>query len=97
MTLGMMGVNLFGTCTMKYNARVNEHIATRLNEVHPNQDDETLQGVLEVIHSFEEILRERGIFGGGAIAQRSALYCVTEVHTEADIDRLVEALREVTA
>jgi glycine dehydrogenase subunit 1 len=42
-------------------------------------------------------LRERGIFGGGAIAERSALYCVTEVHTEADIDRLVDALQEVTA
>lgn len=42
-------------------------------------------------------LRERGIFGGGAISERSALYCVTEVHSEEDIDRLVDALREVTA
>jgi glycine cleavage system P protein (glycine dehydrogenase) subunit 1 len=42
-------------------------------------------------------LRERGIFGGGAISESSALYCVTEVHTEADIDRLVDALREVTS
>jgi glycine cleavage system P protein (glycine dehydrogenase) subunit 1 len=42
-------------------------------------------------------LRERGIFGGGAISENAALYCVTEVHTEADIDRLVEALSEVTA
>jgi len=35
MTLGMMGVNLFGTCTMKYNPRLNEHVAARLAEVHP--------------------------------------------------------------
>jgi glycine dehydrogenase subunit 1 len=41
-------------------------------------------------------LRERGIFGGGALAPRAALYCVTEVHDSDDIDRLVEALAEVT-
>jgi len=40
-------------------------------------------------------LRERGIFGGGAISENAALYCVTEVHTEADIDRLATALAEV--
>jgi glycine dehydrogenase subunit 1 len=48
-------------------------------------------------------LRSRGIFGGGDLSVRfpalgqSALYCVTEVHTKDDIDRLVEALAEVTA
>jgi glycine dehydrogenase subunit 1 len=48
-------------------------------------------------------LRERGIFGGGDLSKshpalgQSALYCVTEVHATADIDRLVEALAEVTA
>jgi glycine dehydrogenase subunit 1 len=47
-------------------------------------------------------LRERGIFGGGDLSRshpdlgQSALYCVTEVHTQEDIDRLVEALAEVT-
>jgi glycine dehydrogenase subunit 1 len=40
-------------------------------------------------------LRERGIFGGSAISENAALYCVTEVHTEADIDRLATALAEV--
>jgi glycine dehydrogenase subunit 2 len=29
MTLGMMGVSLFGTCTMKYNAPVSEQVAMR--------------------------------------------------------------------
>ena len=28
-TLGMMGISLFGTCTMKYNARLNEAITAR--------------------------------------------------------------------
>lgn len=47
-------------------------------------------------------LREQGIFGGRELSQdfpelgASALYCVTEIHTQADIDRLVDALTEVT-
>ncbi|WP_413989582.1 aminomethyl-transferring glycine dehydrogenase subunit GcvPB [Labrys okinawensis] len=59
-TLGMMGISLFGTCTMKYNARLNEALASRpeLAEVHPLQDETTLQGVLEIIHRFDLILRE---------------------------------------
>ena len=48
-------------------------------------------------------LRERSIFGGGDLSQshpqlgQCALYCVTEVHTQEDIDRAVEALAEVVA
>lgn len=59
-TLGMMGISLFGTCTMKYNARLNEALAARpeLAEVHPLQPEETLQGVLEIIHGLDLILRE---------------------------------------
>jgi glycine dehydrogenase subunit 1 len=47
-------------------------------------------------------LLERGIFGGGDLSAghphlgQCALYCVTEVHAQEDIDRLVEALAEVT-
>lgn len=46
-------------------------------------------------------LLARGIFGGKDLSEEfpqlgnSALYCVTEVHTKGDIDRLVSALREV--
>lgn len=46
-------------------------------------------------------LRQRGIFGGHDLSEefpvlgQSALYAVTEVHTKADIDRLVAALEEV--
>jgi glycine dehydrogenase subunit 1 len=48
-------------------------------------------------------LRERRIFGGKDLSRdlpdlgQSALYCVTEVHTRADIDRLAGALEEVIA
>ena len=47
-------------------------------------------------------LRERGIFGGGDLSAshprlgQCALYCVTEVHDQEDLDRLAEALAEVT-
>jgi len=45
-------------------------------------------------------LLERGIFGGKDLTGefpelgQSALYCITEVHTQDDIDRLVQALQE---
>jgi glycine dehydrogenase subunit 1 len=48
-------------------------------------------------------LREHGIFGGHDLSRshpelgQSALYCVTEVHAQADIDRLVAALEEVVS
>ena len=46
-------------------------------------------------------LRERGIFGGLDLSAQypelgqSALVCITEVHTKADIDRLADTLEEV--
>jgi glycine dehydrogenase subunit 2 len=59
-TLGMMGISLFGTCTMKYNPRLCEDLAMRheMAEVHPQQDESTLQGVLEFVHGLDQILRE---------------------------------------
>lgn len=48
-------------------------------------------------------LLDRGIFGGKDLSRefpalgQSALYCVTEIHTKADIDRLGRALGEVLA
>jgi glycine dehydrogenase subunit 2 len=80
-TMGMMGISLFGTCTMKYNARVSEDAARYLNEVHPLQPQETLQGVLEIIHSFDLILRELSgmdqfIFQPGGGADAAYTHCV---------------------
>jgi glycine dehydrogenase subunit 2 len=76
-TLGMMGISLFGTCTMKYNSRMAEAVtgSPKLADVHPAQAQETLQGTLEIIHRLDSILRElsgmdRFVFqaGGGAAA-----------------------------
>lgn len=81
-TLGMMGISLFGTCTMKYNPRVSEAIASRpeLADVHPHQDESTLQGILEIIHSFDLILRELSgmdqfVFQAGGGADAAYTHC----------------------
>jgi glycine dehydrogenase subunit 1 len=61
--------------------------------------DDTGRTVAEV----NAALRRDSIFGGGDLSSshpelgQSALYCVTEVHTQDDIDRLVGALSEVVA
>ncbi|GAA4077202.1 aminomethyl-transferring glycine dehydrogenase subunit GcvPA [Nonomuraea soli] len=40
-------------------------------------------------------LRERGIFGGVQLDERTVLVCVTERHSIADIDRLAAAIKEI--
>ena len=59
-TLGMMGISLFGTCTMKYNPRLTENLAARpwIADLHPKQDPSTLQGILEIVHNLNELLCE---------------------------------------
>ncbi len=49
-----------GTCTMKYSPKIHDQLA-RLPEVadlHPLQDEETVQGILEIMYRFEQILKE---------------------------------------
>jgi glycine dehydrogenase subunit 2 len=47
-----------GTCTMKYSPKVNEQLARgpKLSELHPDQPEETLQGILEICHRMAGIL-----------------------------------------
>jgi glycine dehydrogenase subunit 2 len=49
-----------GTCTMKYSPKINEQLARmpRIADIHPLQDEETVQGILEVMYRFGEILKE---------------------------------------
>ena len=60
-------------------------------------------GTGQTVAQINQALLERGIFGGKDLSRefpelgQSALTCVTEVHTKADIDRLVTTLREVVA
>ncbi len=59
-TLGMMGISLFGTCTMKYNPRLSEALMARpqMADLHPCQDISTLQGTLQIVHGMDLLLRE---------------------------------------
>ena len=49
-----------GTTTMKYNPKINEHMARspKVAELHPSQPEETVQGILEILYQFEQIIKE---------------------------------------
>jgi len=49
-----------GTCTMKYNPRVCERLALNpgFADVHPDQDIETIQGMLKIYYEFEKVVKE---------------------------------------
>jgi len=50
-----------GTCTMKYSPKVQEHLAARhpgLTAINPLQDDDTIQGILEIYYKLEQFLKE---------------------------------------
>jgi glycine dehydrogenase subunit 2 len=100
-TLGMLGVSLFGTCTVKYNPRVAEQLVARpqVAEVHPYQDPSTIQGLLEIVYRLDRILRELSgmdqfVFqpGGGANAAYTHA-CVTRAYHAARGE--LETRREV--
>jgi len=57
MTLGMEGdIDLgVGTCTMKYSPKVNEELAAMINGVHPDQPEESMQGLLELVWRFGNV------------------------------------------
>ena len=48
-----------GTCTMKYSPKINEKLATspKLTELHPSQDESTVQGILEIIYKLDLFLK----------------------------------------
>ncbi|MGR3781295.1 MAG: aminomethyl-transferring glycine dehydrogenase subunit GcvPB [Albimonas sp.] len=84
MTLGMMHVSLFGTCTMKYNSKAAEFLANRpeLAETHPHQHDDTVQGTLQIVHEFGAILNalsgmDQFVFQAGGGADAAYTMCAT--------------------
>lgn len=90
-TLGMMGISLFGTCTMKYNPVVSEELSRlpEVRDIHPLQHEDTIQGMLEIVYRLDLALRElsgmgRFVFqpGGGADAAYLQA-CVTRAYHDA--------------
>jgi len=49
-----------GTCTMKYSPKINEVLSRspKVAELHPLQDESTVQGALEIIYKLDTFLRE---------------------------------------
>lgn len=78
-----------GTCTMKYNPRVQEDLVNDpgLAYLHPSQDADTVQGILEIYYRFEQILKELSGMdrftlqpGGGAHAVFTAASIIRAYH-----------------
>jgi len=49
-----------GSCTMKYNPKINENVArfSGFANIHPLQDESTVQGALELLYDLQESLKE---------------------------------------
>ena len=70
---------------------------------HFNEFVVNFDGVGKTVAQIHSALRQHGIFGGKDLSQefpelgQSALYAVTEIHSQSDIDRLADVLSEVIA
>lgn len=55
-----LGTYPLGSCTMKYNPKINERLASlrKAREVHPWQDPQTTQGSLEIMYRLSQFLEE---------------------------------------
>jgi glycine dehydrogenase subunit 2 len=85
-----------GTCTMKYSPKVNEEFvrSPMAAELHPFQDESTVQGALEIMYKLDTFLREisgMDMFslqpGGGSqaiLAMASIIHAYHELKGEAE-------------
>ncbi len=75
--------------------------APALQSAHFKEFVVNLDGASQTVAEINRKLLSKGIFGGKDLSRdfpwlgNSALYCITEVHTKADIDKLAGALQEV--
>lgn len=55
-----LGLYPLGSCTMKYNPKINDALANlpSLKQLHPYQDEMTVQGILELLHTLGKWLAE---------------------------------------
>jgi len=58
-TLGFTNISPWGTCTMKYASKLGEMFEKQeLADLHPRQDEETMQGMLEIAYELDGYLQE---------------------------------------
>lgn len=55
-----VGMYPLGSCTMKYNPKISQRIARNPNiaNLHPYQDEDTIQGILSILYELEQMLCE---------------------------------------
>lgn len=81
-----------GTCTMKYSPKINDVFANspKMTQLHPYQDEQTVQGILEIIYKLEMYLCEiSGMAGfsfqpGGGSQAIYANACIIKAFHEAN-------------
>jgi len=98
-TLGMaFNIDIgMGTCTMKYSPQVNEELVRLpgFADLHPYQDEETVQGILEIIYHFSRFMSEISGMkeftfqpGGGAHGIYTNACMIRKYHeTNGELDR----------
>lgn len=78
-----------GSCTMKYNPKINEDVArlTGFTHIHPHQDPKTVQGALEMLYDLQASLKEiTGMYevslqsAAGAHGEWTALMMIRAFH-----------------
>ncbi len=47
-----------GTCTVKYSPKVNDQLAKNIEDLHPLQDIETVQGMLQIFYETDRYMSE---------------------------------------
>jgi glycine dehydrogenase subunit 2 len=53
-----LGFYPLGSCTMKYNPKINDVLASEIAEIHPYQDEDSIQGLLEILYTLSKWLAE---------------------------------------
>ena len=80
-----------GSCTMKYNPRINEEVANlkNLTEVHPVAPEEFIQGSLKLMFMLKELLKELGGFhdvclhpAAGAHGELTGILLISAYHKD---------------
>ncbi len=93
-----------GSCTMKYNPKRNERLAglAGIGDLHPYQPQETLQGLLELLHALQEMLAEiSGLAAvslqpaAGAHGEMTALFVAAEYFRDIGQSRSVVLVPDV--
>ncbi len=87
-----------GSCTMKYNPKVNEQVSRfpGFTDIHPYQDEEDIQGILELLYQLGEYLKDLSGLPGvtlqpaaGAHGELTGLFLMKAYFNEHDPKRNV--------